>query len=42
MLAYLDQIGVAPVDVLYVFLTHVHAHDDGGLVEKLVSGARRG
>ena len=38
-LAYLDQIGVAPVDVLYVFLTHVHADHDGGLVEKLVSGS---
>ena len=32
-LAYLDQIGVASVDVLYVFLTHVHADHDGGLVE---------
>src|SRR6266498_2337328 len=38
-LAYLDQIGVAPADVLYVFLTHVHADHDGGLVEKLVSGS---
>jgi CRP-like cAMP-binding protein len=38
-LAYLDQIGVAPADVLYVFLTHVHADHDGGLVEKLVTGS---
>src|SRR5262245_2931187 len=38
-LAYLDQIGVAPADVLYVFLTHVHADHDGGLVEKLVGGS---
>ena len=38
-LAYLDQIGVAPLDVPYVFLTHVHADHDGGLVEKLVSGS---
>ncbi len=38
-LAYLDQIGVAPADVLYVFLTHVHADHDGGLIEKLVSGS---
>jgi CRP-like cAMP-binding protein len=38
-LAYLDQIGVAPADVLYVFLTHVHADHDGGLVEQLVSGS---
>src|SRR6266536_4745759 len=39
-LAYLDQIGVAPQDVPYVFLTHVHADHDGGLVEKLVSGSQ--
>jgi CRP-like cAMP-binding protein len=39
-LAYLDQIGVAPLDVPYVFLTHVHADHDGGLVEKLVSGSQ--
>ena len=39
MLAYLDQIGIAPQDVPYVFLTHVHADHDGGLVEKLVSGS---
>src|SRR6266478_4640471 len=39
-LAYLDQIGVAPLDVPYVFLTHVHADHDGGLVEKLVGGSQ--
>jgi CRP-like cAMP-binding protein len=39
VLAYLDQIGIAPQDVPYVFLTHVHADHDGGLVEKLVSGS---
>src|SRR5215472_5598195 len=39
-LAYLEQIGVAPSDVPYVFLTHVHADHDGGLIEKLLSGSR--
>jgi CRP-like cAMP-binding protein len=39
-LAYLDRIGVAPVDIPYVFLTHVHADHDGGLIEKLLSGSR--
>jgi CRP-like cAMP-binding protein len=39
-LAYLDQAGVAPVDVPYVFLTHVHADHDGGLIEKLLGGSR--
>ncbi len=39
-LAYLEQIGVAPVDLPYVFLTHVHADHDGGLLEKLLSGSR--
>ena len=39
-LAYLEQIGVAPLDVPYVFLTHVHADHDGGLIEKLLSGSR--
>jgi CRP-like cAMP-binding protein len=39
-LAYLDQIGVSALDVPYVFLTHVHADHDGGLVEKLVSGSQ--
>src|SRR5215472_1444531 len=39
-LAYLDRIGVAPVDVPYVFLTHVHSDHDGGLIEKLLSGSR--
>jgi CRP-like cAMP-binding protein len=38
-LAYLEQIGVAPLDVPYVFLTHVHADHDGGLIEKLVGGS---
>ncbi|MBI3329333.1 MAG: MBL fold metallo-hydrolase, partial [Nitrospinae bacterium] len=39
-LAYLEQSGVAPVDIPYVFLTHVHADHDGGLLEKLLSGRR--
>ncbi len=39
-LRYLEQIGVAPVDIPYVFLTHVHADHDGGLIEKLLSGSR--
>ncbi|HXJ78832.1 MAG TPA: cyclic nucleotide-binding domain-containing protein [Candidatus Methylomirabilis sp.] len=39
-LAYLDRIGVAPVDVPYVLLTHVHSDHDGGLIEKLLSGSR--
>jgi CRP-like cAMP-binding protein len=39
-LACLDRIGVAPVDVPYVFLTHVHSDHDGGLIEKLLSGSR--
>jgi CRP-like cAMP-binding protein len=39
-LAHLEVIGVAPVDIPYVFLTHVHADHDGGLVEKLLSGSR--
>src|SRR5215472_4592081 len=38
-LAHLDQFGVAPQDVPYVFLTHVHADHDGGLVEKLLAGS---
>lgn len=37
-LEYLEQVGVAPVDLHYVFLTHVHADHDGGLLEKLLSG----
>jgi CRP-like cAMP-binding protein len=39
-LLYLEQMGVAPLDVPYVILTHVHADHDGGLVEKLLSGHR--
>jgi CRP-like cAMP-binding protein len=39
-LTHLDRLGVAPVDVPYVFLTHVHADHDGGLLEKLLSGRR--
>jgi CRP-like cAMP-binding protein/L-ascorbate metabolism protein UlaG (beta-lactamase superfamily) len=39
-LSYLERIGVAPVDIPYVFLTHVHADHDGGLIEKLLSGSR--
>src|SRR5262249_29162186 len=39
-LTYLDEIGVAPVDVPYVFLTHVHSDHDGGLIAKLISGSR--
>jgi CRP-like cAMP-binding protein len=39
-LIHLDRLGVAPVDVPYVYLTHVHADHDGGLLEKLLSGRR--
>jgi CRP-like cAMP-binding protein len=39
-LGYLDQIGVAPADLLHVFLTHVHADHDGGLIGKLLGGSR--
>jgi CRP-like cAMP-binding protein len=39
-LAYLRQIGVAEVDVPFVFLTHIHADHDSGLIEKLLSGSR--
>jgi hypothetical protein len=39
-LEYLEQIGVAPIDLPYVFLTHIHADHDGGLLEKLLSGDR--
>ena len=39
-LTYLARIGVAPVDVPYVLLTHIHADHDGGLLEKLVSWSR--
>jgi CRP-like cAMP-binding protein len=39
-LGYLEQIGVAQTDLLYVFLTHIHADHDGGLIEKLLSGSR--
>ena len=39
-LIHLERLGVAPVDIPYVFLTHVHADHDGGLLEKLLSGRR--
>src|SRR5574342_282052 len=39
-LSYLDRIGVAPQDVPYVFLTHVHSDHDGGLIAKLLGGSR--
>jgi len=39
-LLYLEQIGVAPIDIPHVILTHVHADHDGGLIEKLLSGHR--
>ena len=39
-LGYLRQIGVAEVDVPLVFLTHIHADHDGGLIEKILSGSR--
>jgi CRP-like cAMP-binding protein len=39
-LAYLEDAGVAPMDVPYVLLTHVHADHDGGLIEKLLSGSQ--
>jgi CRP-like cAMP-binding protein len=39
-LTYLDRIGVAPLDVPYVFLTHVHSDHDGGLIAKLLGGSR--
>jgi CRP-like cAMP-binding protein len=39
-LAYLDQIGIAAVDVPYVFLTHVHSDHDGGLIATLLGGSR--
>lgn len=39
-LIHLERVGVAPVDVPYVFLTHVHADHDGGLLEKLLSERR--
>jgi CRP-like cAMP-binding protein len=39
-LAYLEYIGVAQTDLLDVFLTHIHADHDGGLIEKLLSGSR--
>ena len=38
-LDYLTQIGVAQADLVYVFLTHIHADHDGGLIEKLLSGS---
>ena len=36
----LDQLGVAESDLPYVWLTHVHADHDGGMIEKLLSGSR--
>lgn len=39
-LGYLRRIGVADVDVPFVFLTHIHADHDGGLIEKILSGSR--
>ena len=39
-LGYLDHMGVAHADLLYVFLTHVHSDHDGGLLEKLLGGSR--
>lgn len=39
-LVYLKQLGVASADVPYVFLTHIHADHDGGLLGKLLSGSR--
>ena len=39
-LEYLEQVGVAPEDLPYVLLTHIHADHDGGLLEKLLSGGR--
>jgi CRP-like cAMP-binding protein len=39
-LGYLEQLGVAPVDLSYVFLTHIHADHDGGLLEKLLGRSR--
>ena len=39
-LTYLRRIGVAAVDVPYVFLTHVHADHDGGLLEKVITWSR--
>ena len=39
-LSYLERIGVAPPDVPYVFLTHVHSDHDGGLIAKLLGGSR--
>jgi CRP-like cAMP-binding protein len=39
-LMYLEQMGIASVDVPYVFLTHVHSDHDGGLIATLISGSR--
>jgi CRP-like cAMP-binding protein/glyoxylase-like metal-dependent hydrolase (beta-lactamase superfamily II) len=39
-LIHLEEMGVAAVDVPYVFLTHLHADHDGGLLEKLLDGRR--
>src|SRR5262245_7841069 len=39
-LAYLRRMGVAEADLPYVFLTHVHADHDGGLIEQILTGGR--
>jgi CRP-like cAMP-binding protein len=39
-LGYLAELGVAPTDVPYVFLTHIHADHDSGLLAKLLGGSR--
>ena len=39
-LAYLRRMGVAEADLPFVFLTHVHADHDGGLIEQILTGGR--
>ena len=36
----LERLGVASLDVPYVFLTHIHADHDSGLLAKLLDGSR--